>query len=72
MKILYEISSILDEWNNAAQGRRLLSSSIQQIDNFEPLELQDYGSDNIFGVYLSNDWFSDRTASFSDYTILWN
>ena len=55
-----QISSILDEWNNAAQGRRLLSSSIQQINNFEPLELQDYGSDNIFGVYLSNDWFSDQ------------
>ena len=38
----------------------LLNESITAISNFEPNDLTEYGSDNVFGIYLSRQWFSDQ------------
>jgi len=55
-----QLTQIIDQWNNSITNKTLLNNSIQEIENFEPQDLEDYGSDNVFGIYVSNDWFTDQ------------
>ena len=54
------IQGIYNTWNNAISSKNLINPSFRTITNLEPNDLEEYGSDNVFGIYKSNSWFADQ------------
>jgi len=57
-----QINQIISEWNNSISGKKLIKENPQTVSNFEPVDLEDYGSDNTFGIYVSDSWFPDQDS----------
>jgi hypothetical protein len=55
-----QLNEIYAQWNNSVSGQKLLVDTPQSIPNFEPSDLEDYGTDNTFGIYVSDSWFPDQ------------
>ena len=57
-----QVNEVFSQWNNTISGQNLLVNEPEIIPNFDPNNLEDYGADNTFGIYVSDSWFPEQDS----------